>query len=110
MNEQTLVAQAEEIIRELPARPLVRVVFSVNRDAYCVPAADKAVWLSTKVHPKRPEGPKFPIEQLTADGMHVRRAYSKLWQGIKPGRIVTLPADDVLVKDYLALPPTAETE
>lgn len=84
--------------------PLVTVLYSMARDVYRVPSMGKPVWLS--VHrfsdAETPHDDVFYAISVGADEGTWRKAY-KDSPVIVPGDHVTLPADDVLVKDYAAI-------
>ena len=78
--------------------PLVSVLYSAHRDVYKVPICRTDLWLSVQVYSIQDSGSL--LWASTADGRAWRRAY-RGWIVIQPGNMVTLPADDPLVGDYL---------
>ncbi len=85
---------------------LVAVLYSRDRDLYCVPSIDKPCWLSVRVYP--PPAALLRSDAIylgpgrTADSLGWRKAFAISWRAIVPGDRVTLRADDPLVLDYAA--------
>lgn len=83
---------------ELAGTPMVSILYSHHRDVYTIRSTGAGFWLSVQVFAEQDQ--RALMFAPTADGRAYRRMYRD-WTIIRPGVIVTLPANDPLVVDFL---------
>jgi hypothetical protein len=105
-DQGTALEQSQGNAIEQSTLGTVTILYSKDRDLYRVPSIEKICWLSVKVHELPVSSPAhneiYLGPSLTADAGGWRQAYAIAWRAIWPGDLVTLPADDPRVLDYMA--------